>query len=209
VAGGCIFELDQAEWDYIAKTNRDGDPVAVSVKGLGCDGTGGVGVSNTRQVAFAKEDMRGTLYYWASERITIGGAPFNSGGVYRYDFGVRGQSAEPVLTPNTGANPTHLCIGCHDISRDGRQMVFDFDDNDADDEYSDVRTDVYDIAKATAAVTISKNGTNTFPPGFHTWNRTTTEFLLSDGFGNSSTPHGALRRVTPAGATTGYAQPGT
>jgi len=209
VAGGCIFELDQAEWDYIAKTNRDGDPVNVSVKGLGCDGTGGAGVSNTRKISFAKEDMRGTLYYWASERITIGGAPFNSGGVYRYDFGVRGQTAEPVLTPNTGANPTHLCIGCHDISRDGRQMVFDFDDNDADDEYSDVRTDVYDIAAATPAQAIVKNGTNVFPPGFHTWNRTTTEFLLSDGFGDSSMPAGAFRRVTPKGVTSGYTIPGT
>jgi hypothetical protein len=208
VAGGCIFELDQAEWDYIAKTNRDGDPVVVKVKGLGCDGTGGVGASNTRSISFAKEDMRGTLYYWASERITIGGQPFNSGGVYRYDFGVRGQAATPVLTPSSGANPTHLCIGCHDISRDGRQMVFDFDDNDADDEYSDVRTDVYDIAAATPAQPIVKNGTNVFPPGFHTWNRKTTEFLLSDGFGNASTPAGAFRRVTPAGATSGYTQPG-
>ena len=208
VAGGCVFELDQAEWDYIAKTNRDGDPVLVRVKGLGCDPGGGAGASNTRQIAFAKEDMRGTLYYWASERITISGQNFNSGGVYRYDFGVRAQTPDPVLTPNSGANPTHLCIGCHDISRDGRQMVFDFDDNDADDEYSDVRTDVYDIAAATPAQPIVKNGINVFPPGFHTWNRKATEFLLSDGFGNSSTPAGAFRRVTPAGTTSGYAQPG-
>ncbi len=203
--GGCVFELSQPEWDFIAKTNRNGDPVTITVRGLGCDGSGGVGTSNTRSVSFAKDDMRGTLYYWASERITISGQNYNSGGVYRYDFGVRGQTATPVLTPSSGANPTHLCIGCHDISRDGRQMVFDFDDNDDDDEYSDVRTDVYDVALATPAQAIVKNGTNVFPPGFHTWNRSTTEFLLSDGFGNSSTPNGAFRRVSPTGTTAGYA----
>ena len=36
--GGCVFELSQQEWDFVAKTNAGGDPVTVKVQGLGCDG---------------------------------------------------------------------------------------------------------------------------------------------------------------------------
>src|SRR5260221_12630764 len=31
VDGGCVFELSQADWDYVARSNADGDPVLVSV----------------------------------------------------------------------------------------------------------------------------------------------------------------------------------
>jgi len=209
LGGGCVFELDQAEWNFIAHTNRDGGPVTVKVRAVGCDGAN-VASSNTRQISFAKEDLIGTLYYWASMRITVGGLGFNSGGIFRYDFGVRGQSADPVLTPNTAANSAeHNCIGCHSISRDGRQMVFDYDDNDDDDEYGDVFTDIYDIAQQTAVKPIIKGLPNAFPPGYHTWNRTTAEFLLSDGPGNTATPNGAFARISPLAAIKGYAQAGS
>jgi hypothetical protein len=205
--GGCVFELDQAEWNYVARTNRNGDPVTVKVRGLGCDGAN-VASSDTRQVSFAKEDLVGALYYWASMRITVNGTNFNSGGIYRYDFGVRGQLPDPVLTPSSGANPTHLCIGCHTVSRDGRQMIFDFDDNDSDDEYGDVNTDVFDIAAAKAATPIVKNSANAFAPGYHVWNRGTTQFLLSDGPGDTATPKGAFTRVSPSGSQLGFASLG-
>jgi hypothetical protein len=173
--GGCVFELSPAEWDYVAKTNADGDPVTVKVRGLGCDGTN-AGASSTRAISFGKEDLVGTLYYWASMRI---GTNVFSGGVFRYDFGVRGQSADPVLTPTYGGNG--LCIGCHDISRDGRKMLFDYDDNDADDEYTDVNTDIFDVASRTFATTGTLSKGQAFEPGFHTWNRPHSQFLLSDG----------------------------
>ena len=209
IGGGCVFELDQAEWDYIAKTNRDGDPVTVTVKGLGCDGSGAEGVSNTRTMSFARDDMRGTLYYWASA-----GATLNSGGIYRYDFGVRGQTATPVLTPTSSVNPDGECIGCHDVSRDGRKMIFDHDDPNSDDEYSDVTTNIFDIASGMPNGPIVKNQlTSAFPAGFHTWNRTTSYFLLSDGFdkypnGNPG-PNGAMRLVSAAAATIGSVTTGT
>jgi hypothetical protein len=173
--GGCVFELSPAEWDYVAKTNADGDPVTVKVRGLGCDGAN-AGASATRAISFAKEDLVGTLYYWASMRI---GMNTFSGGVFRYDFGVRGQSADPVLTPFYGGNG--LCIGCHDISRDGRKMLFDYDDNDADDEYTDVNTDIFDVPSRTFATTGTLSKGQAFEPGFHTWNRPHSLFLLSDG----------------------------
>jgi hypothetical protein len=212
LGGGCVFELNQAEWDYIARTNSDRDPVKVQVRAVGCDGTN-VASSNTRNISFAKEDLQGTLYYWASQRITLGGQNYNSGGVYRYDYGVRDQNAEPVLTPTSSANPNNLCIGCHAVSRDGRQMVFLFDDNDSDDEFSDVRTDIFDIAAATASSPIVKNGPLVFRPGYPTWNREVTEFLLSDGFGNDFTNMmampGAFERINPSAMHVGYAQAGT
>jgi hypothetical protein len=175
INGGCAFELSQAEWDYVAQTNAGGDPVTVKVRGIGCD-NGNVGSSNTRQISFAQEPLAGTIYYWASMRV---GTSTFSGGVFRYDFGVRGQTADPVLTPTYGGNG--LCIGCHDISRDGRKMLFDYDDNDADDEYTDVNTDVFDVPSRTFATTGTLSKGQAFEPGFHTWNRAHSAFLLSDG----------------------------
>ena len=221
---GCIFELDQQEWDFVARSNADGDPVAVKVRGLGCDGSN-VASSDTRNISFAREDLVGTLYYWASVRLAGTGSVF-SGGVYRYDFGVRGQSPEAVLTPTmtTGPNTGHLCIGCHDVSRDGRMMVFDYDDNDADDEYGDIYTDLFDIATQAVAKPIVKdnNQNGAARPGFHSWNRETTHFMLSDGPGNDSAsqvpaqPDGAFARVhfTETGSTlsvnvANYTRPGT
>jgi hypothetical protein len=209
LGGGCV--LDQAAWDFVARTNADRDPVTVQVRGVGCDGAN-VSASNTRQISFAREDLVGALYYWASQRAVENGQSVFSGGVYRYDFGVRGQTADPVLTPSSSANPNALCIGCHSISRDGRKMVFNFDDNDADDEFGDVRTDVYDIASAQPAQPIIKNGELVFRPGYSSWNRETSEFLLSDGFGNDFTNGtarpGAFERVSPTGMHLGYAQAG-
>jgi hypothetical protein len=174
--GGCVFDLTQTEWNYIAQTNAGGDPLAVEVSGLGCDGNN-AGASNTRNISFAEQPLAGTIYYWASIN-TLGTSEF-SGGVFRYDFGVRGQTADPVLTPTYGGNG--LCIGCHDISRDGRLMLFDYDDNDADDEYTDVNTDVFDVAARTFATTGTLSKGQAFEPGFHTWNRPHSLFLLSDG----------------------------
>jgi hypothetical protein len=203
--GGCIFELSQTEWDYIAFTNREGLPVTVKVRALGCDGTNAAS-SATRSISFARDDLLGVLYYWASMRT---GTNTNSGGVYRYDFGVRGQSAEAVLTPTTPPNTNGLCIGCHSVSRDGRQMIFDFDDNDDDDEYGDVWTDIMDLVSRAVVTPIVKNSNNPFPPGFHTWNRSTTQFLLSDGPGDTATPVGAFYRLGPDGTLLGYTMPGS
>ena len=50
-------------------------------------------------------------------------------------------------------------------------MAFDFDDNDSDDEYSDVFTDMFDVASRGAINPSSGEGANAFPPGYHTWIR--------------------------------------
>jgi hypothetical protein len=214
LGGGCVFELDQAEWNFIADTNRNGDPVTVQVKGVGCDSTN-VAASNTRQISFGQQDVVGTLYYWASINLAAdagaggpgggpGGGGVFSGGVFRYDFGVRGQSATPVLTPTYGGNG--LCIGCHDISRDGRLMLFDYDDNDADDEYGDVNTDIFDVAARTFATTGTLSKGQAFEPGFHTWNRARSAFLLSDGANSTGNgkPSGSFTVRAPDAGLIGY-----
>jgi hypothetical protein len=185
VTGGCLFELTQTEWDYIAKTNRNGAPLTVGVRGLGCDGTNAA-ASDSRTISFAKQDVLGTIYYWASIRLA---GNVNSGGVYRYDYGRRGQTAEAVLTPvadanGNGGNSNGLCVGCHLVDREGRKMVFDFDDNDSDDEYGDMATDLYDIPSKTAAAVIKKGNGNAFSAGYASWNRSASKFLKDDGYGN-------------------------
>jgi hypothetical protein len=108
------------------------------------------------------------------------------------------------LTPTYGGNG--LCIGCHDISRDGRMMLFDYDDNDADDEYGDVNTDIFDVAARTFATTGTLSKGQAFEPGFHTWNRAHSAFLLSDGAnktGNGN-PSGAFTVRAPDAGLIGF-----
>ena len=109
-----------------------------------------------------------------------------------------------MLTPTHGGNG--LCIGCHDISRDGRKMLFDYDDNDADDEYSDVNTDIFDVPSRTFATGGLSKG-RAFEPGFHTWNRPHSVFLLSDGA--DVTMASRMNPVAPNGAFTVRGQDAT
>jgi hypothetical protein len=202
---GCIFQLSQAEWDYLARTNADRGPVTVSVRAVGCSGSNVYSTPNTRQISFAKDDLIGTLYYWSS--ISFGAAGKNySGGIFSYDFGVRGQTATPVLTPTVHGNG--YCVGCHTISRDGRKMIFDYDDNDADDEYGDVDTALFDIvtAQTSPSPLPDPHGAGAFDPGFHTWNRETTQFLLSDGQNNHT---GKFQLFSDTGGTIAMSQADT
>src|SRR5207249_6926839 len=61
---------------------------------------------------FSDEDMDGGLYYWAAA----------AGGIYRYDFGRRGQTAEAFYTPAKQA-PGTMCVGCHALSRSGKRIA--------------------------------------------------------------------------------------
>jgi hypothetical protein len=56
--------------------------------------------------------MDGGLYYWAAA----------AGGIYRYDFGLRGQTAENFYTPTQAMGFTQ-CVGCHALSRNGTRIA--------------------------------------------------------------------------------------
>jgi hypothetical protein len=174
--GGCSYDLDQQVWDLIAQANRGGDPVTVTVRAT-TDGSCATG-SNSRSIAFAQEDLRGGIYYWQS--IVVGAVAGKAGGIFRYDFGSRGATSQPYLTPATGR-----CVGCHFLSRDGVHMTYSDDDADSDDEYGDMQGHLLDVASKAIINTSSPSG-KPLPPGFQTFTHDHTLLLGSDGQNGAS-----------------------
>ncbi len=106
VANGCAYTPDQATWNLLSTVARS-QTAQITIRGTS---GGNVGTSATLKLSFADEDMGGGLYYWAA----------GPGGVYRYDFGLRGQTAEPFYTPiQAGA----ICVGCHALAKNGSRIV--------------------------------------------------------------------------------------
>lgn len=106
---GCIFELSGEPWRQVAETGRGRAPVRVTVRATDEAGTS-VGSSETFEVRFARDDLAGTIYYWAT----------TSRSVKRFEFAGDMARAEAVLTP---AQAEGRCVGCHSLSRDGRRIV--------------------------------------------------------------------------------------
>jgi hypothetical protein len=109
--GGCIYMPDPKVWAWIARTNRGGTPLAVTVKGTDANGTA-VGSSTPVNISFSYDDINGGLYYWTTSNNTA---------IMRFDFASSTQTAaakfaDPTLTGGT-------CVGCHALSRDGTRMV--------------------------------------------------------------------------------------
>ena len=113
---GCGVTLPQAAWNDIANTNRDGDAVSIVVRAT--DQAASCVSSSTAkvQIAFAKDDLKGGIYYWQS--ATYGGVGGKTGGIYSHDFG----TFDPTPTPFYTSGSTGTCVGCHTLSRDGARM---------------------------------------------------------------------------------------
>jgi hypothetical protein len=154
---GCALTLSQTEWNDIAATNANGDPVKVTVRATPSGGQCVTSSPQSVNVAFAKENLTGGIYYWQS--ATYGGVAGTTGGVYFHDFG----SFDPVPTPFWTSGATGTCVGCHTLSKDGVRMALMNDDPDADDEYGDVHTLTMDVATRTVV------GANKYGPGFQTY----------------------------------------
>lgn len=110
VGGGCVYQTDKAFWAKLVDPNRGGPPVAYRIRGVNGSSPYGVGVSETRTLAFSLENINGGLYYWNT-----------SGVIQRYDFGLPGAPAEQFMTPPMAGALT--CVGCHALSRDGKRMA--------------------------------------------------------------------------------------
>jgi WD40-like Beta Propeller Repeat len=108
VGQGCAILPDETTWKLLSGGGR-GQTVQVTMRGTKIAG-GGVGSAPARSLSFADEDMLGGLYYWAA----------SAGGLYRYDFGLRNQKAEPFYTPSQASAQ---CVGCHALSRDGKRIA--------------------------------------------------------------------------------------
>jgi len=173
---GCVYDLSQQVWDYIAQSNRGGDPLNIIVRATDANGTC-IATSQTQvAMSFGEEDLNGGVYYWQS--VAIGVAAGAAGGIFRYDFGKRGQTPEPYLAPVPGTT-NNTCIGCHFLSRDGVKMTFGFDDPDADDEYSDLNNKLIDVAsKQTVLYAPKPNG-----GGYQAFTPDHSMFIASNGIG--------------------------
>jgi hypothetical protein len=154
---GCGLTLSQQEWNDIADTNRDGDPVSITVRATNGSGSCVTSSQQSVHVSFAKDNLSGGIYYWQS--ATYGGVAGTTGGIYFHDFG----TFDPTPTPFWTANGTGRCVGCHTLSKDGVRMSLMNDDADADDEYGDVMTMTLDVASRTVL------GGKNVGPGFQTF----------------------------------------
>ena len=176
--GGCAFDLDTMDWNYVAMHNKGGDPVTVTVRAAPSDLHCVVG-SNSRKIDFAQEDLMGGIYYWQS--MTVNGVAGTTGGIFRKDFGNPDPTPEPFLTPTSSSNK---CVGCHYLSRDGVKMAVGTDDADSDDELGDDRFYLYDVATRAPTQFMTNQA-----KGFAAWQGSAhAEFLMGDGGGSSTSP---------------------
>ncbi len=175
---GCAYDLSQQVWDFLASTNRGGDPVNIIVRAT--DGSGSCIATSSSQVAisFGQDDLNGGLYYWQS--IAVTGLMGATGGIFRYDFGVRGQLPQPFLAPQPSPMNMLRCIGCHFLSRDGVKMSYGNDDPDADDEYSDLDNYHIDVASKTTVQILQHAG------GFQAFSPDHKLLLATDGSGGTN-----------------------
>jgi WD40-like Beta Propeller Repeat len=107
INSGCGYTPEAPVWNTLEAAARD-NTVHITIRATSSAGT--VGASAARALNFAAEDMEGGLYYWAAA----------AGAVNRYDFGRRGQTAEPFYTT---AQSGAICVGCHALSRDGSRIA--------------------------------------------------------------------------------------
>lgn len=174
-SGGCELVLDPTMWDFIAKSNRGGDAVKVTVRAT-TDGMCATPSMNSVNMAFAEEDLNGGIFYWKSS-ITAGGV---GGNIWAKQFG--NDIKEEQITGVAGTNLANAtCFGCHTLSRDGKQMLVNFDDADSDDEYGDVVHTLMDVMSKNSLDGHTSYGH--FQPGFQTFNPDHTFYLASNGDG--------------------------
>jgi hypothetical protein len=172
--GGCGLALDSTTWGYIANNNAGGEPLTVTVRATPNGNC--VAGSNWRTMSFAAQAVQGAIYYWQS--VVFGTLQGTSGGIYRYDFGTQAAAPSPFLVPSSTSAFANRCIGCHFISRDGQKMTFGLDDTDADDEYSDLRATLLDVAAYSDGGTVTNA---MLSPGFQTFSPNHLDLLGSDG----------------------------
>ena len=136
MSGGCQVDLTPAMWDFIAGSNKGGDPITITVRAT-TDGTCASASKNASNMSITEQDIVGGLYYWKSKVTTSG----TGGDIWRKSFGDK--LPEELISPTAINNFT--CLGCHFLSRDGKRMTLSGDDADSDDEYNDVSMGDVDV----------------------------------------------------------------
>jgi hypothetical protein len=176
MSGGCKLDLNGMIWDFVAASNKGGDPVVVTVQGS--NGSCAAAGANSVGVSFGEEDVSGGIYYWKSTVSASG----TGGQIWRKSFG--DTTPEEQITGIGAIGGT--CNGCHALSRDGQRMTINSDDNDSDDEYSDISSGLIDVAmKAFIGGTAPQ-----CQPGFQTFSPDHGLFIDTNGSGNGSSAGG-------------------
>jgi hypothetical protein len=185
MSGGCQLDLSGAMWDFVAKSNKGGDPVKITVQGSSngmCASPG----ANSVGMSFAEQDVAGGIYYWKSTVSASG----TGGQIWRKEFGSTMPEEQITGVNNLGGT----CNGCHGLSRDGLRMTINSDDDDSDDEYSDTNSGLVDVAMKTVIGGGGFGASGT--PGFQTFNHDHSLFLASAGDGTGTDQTGGPM-VTP------------
>jgi hypothetical protein len=181
-SGGCDLEITPAEWALLVAANRGSSAVTVTVRGT-TDGTCASSAQSSIKMSFASEDILGAIYYWKSTISAAG----TGGQIWEKSFGDQTPEQQVTGGANSGALSSS-CNGCHVLSRDGQRMVIYSDDDDSDDEYSDVKGSVIDMAtKLAIGGTGGGRVPGLQPPGFSTISPSHTLYLTSDGLGTAPT----------------------
>ncbi|WP_257458193.1 TolB family protein [Archangium lipolyticum] len=112
---GCIYTPSEEVWNFLAQSNRGGQPVRVILRATGDTG-GTVGVSDPISIQFSRAELKGALYYWN----TTGENP----GILRYDFADPEKKGVSEVLTKTNINSSNVnCVGCHALSRNGKKLV--------------------------------------------------------------------------------------
>lgn len=153
---GCLYLPDPETWKTIATAGRNGAPIAVTLRATDDQGRA-VGVSKPITISFSGEDILGVLYYWTTSGDTA---------IMRWDFNnTKQKTPETVITPKNGDGST--CVGCHNISRDGKRMVASVGGQ------RDGRVLLFDVAKNSNAVPFPL----TQRSQFESWNPDGSQFV--------------------------------
>lgn len=185
----CIYTPTEQVWKFIAETNRGGDPVSIGLRATTTAAGGKVGAAAAPvRVRFSQSDIKGALYYWTTT---------NPVGIVRFDFAAAGATAQEVMTQNNISATGISCVGCHALSRNGKQLVAEVQGQ------NDGRLALMDLASATSTTKVSLGGARASI--FETWNPDGTEFV--GVYADSGATNYNLLRYPVNGATVGAAVP--
>ena len=108
--GGSRWQPDGAIWSLIAATHP-GAAVELELEAASSTMPGVVYVAPDATLAFSRGGAGGVLYHWSSATSSI----------------MRSTLAAEAPTRFYVQDPDTTCVGCHAVSRDGKQMALGFD----------------------------------------------------------------------------------
>jgi hypothetical protein len=203
LGAGCVYTPGETTWNTLSNGERGQVPVTYTLRAVDSTNPGSVGTSASQTIGFGEKDITGGLYYWNA----------GAGSVRRYDFGLRGQSAENFMDQRR-AGATQ-CVGCHVLSRDGKKIAVGLD-IPSPSEFK-----VFDVATRTEAFSqgslFGGGGANFYsfsPDGSQMMTSNAISIVLRDAQSGTAitdplVDKGAMPDWSPDGSTMVYARPQT